>query len=66
MTQETVAARPRFCSECGAPVRLDTTACWMCQAPLGQAPEAAPGPHDAAHHFKRFIELMEKKIAMVE
>ena len=22
-------------------------------------PEAAPGPHDAAHHFKRFIELME-------
>jgi len=24
-------------------------------------PEAAPGPHDAAHHFKRFIELMEKK-----
>lgn len=24
-------------------------------------PEAAPGPHDAEHHFKRFIELMEKK-----
>jgi carbamoyl-phosphate synthase small subunit len=24
-------------------------------------PEAAPGPHDAAHHFKRFIELMERK-----
>lgn len=24
-------------------------------------PEAAPGPHDAAHHFKRFIEMMEKK-----
>ncbi len=24
-------------------------------------PEAAPGPHDAAHHFKRFIELMEKR-----
>ncbi|HEX3083504.1 MAG TPA: glutamine-hydrolyzing carbamoyl-phosphate synthase small subunit [Pyrinomonadaceae bacterium] len=24
-------------------------------------PEAAPGPHDAAHHFKRFIELMETK-----
>jgi carbamoyl-phosphate synthase small subunit len=23
-------------------------------------PEAAPGPHDAQHHFKRFIELMEK------
>jgi carbamoyl-phosphate synthase small subunit len=22
-------------------------------------PEAAPGPHDAAHHFHRFIELME-------
>ena len=22
-------------------------------------PEAAPGPHDAAYHFKRFIELME-------
>jgi len=26
-------------------------------------PEAAPGPHDAAHHFKRFIELMEKRDA---
>ena len=24
-------------------------------------PEAAPGPHDAAHHFKDFIDLMEKK-----
>ena len=24
-------------------------------------PEAAPGPHDAAHHFKRFIELMENR-----
>jgi carbamoyl-phosphate synthase small subunit len=24
-------------------------------------PEAAPGPHDAAHHFQRFIELMELK-----
>lgn len=24
-------------------------------------PEAAPGPHDAEHHFKRFIELMETK-----
>lgn len=23
-------------------------------------PEAAPGPHDAAHHFQRFMELMEK------
>lgn len=23
-------------------------------------PEAAPGPHDAAHHFNRFVELMEK------
>jgi carbamoyl-phosphate synthase small subunit len=23
-------------------------------------PEAAPGPHDAEHHFARFIELMEK------
>jgi carbamoyl-phosphate synthase small subunit len=23
-------------------------------------PEAAPGPHDAEHHFRRFIELMEK------
>ncbi len=22
-------------------------------------PEAAPGPHDAAHHFKRFLELMD-------
>jgi carbamoyl-phosphate synthase small subunit len=26
-------------------------------------PEAAPGPHDAEHHFKRFIELMEKRAA---
>ena len=24
-------------------------------------PEAAPGPHDAAHHFQRFIQLMERK-----
>ena len=24
-------------------------------------PEAAPGPHDAAHHFKRFISLMEQR-----
>ncbi len=23
-------------------------------------PEAAPGPHDAAHHFQRFIKLMEE------
>lgn len=23
-------------------------------------PEAAPGPHDAEHHFKRFIELMDQ------
>jgi carbamoyl-phosphate synthase small subunit len=23
-------------------------------------PEAAPGPHDAVHHFHRFIELMER------
>jgi len=27
-------------------------------------PEAAPGPHDAAHHFQRFIALMENKNAM--
>ena len=24
-------------------------------------PEAAPGPHDAEHHFRRFIELMEEE-----
>jgi carbamoyl-phosphate synthase small subunit len=24
-------------------------------------PEAAPGPHDAEHHFQRFIELMEAR-----
>ena len=24
-------------------------------------PEAAPGPHDASHHFKRFVEMMEKR-----
>ncbi len=24
-------------------------------------PEAAPGPHDAAHHFRRFIEMMERR-----
>ncbi len=23
-------------------------------------PEAAPGPHDAEHHFRRFVELMEQ------
>jgi carbamoyl-phosphate synthase small subunit len=28
-------------------------------------PEAAPGPHDAEHHFQRFIELMERKAAPV-
>jgi carbamoyl-phosphate synthase small subunit len=26
-------------------------------------PEAAPGPHDAAHHFGRFIEMMQKNRA---
>ncbi len=26
-------------------------------------PEAAPGPHDAVHHFNRFIELMERSSA---
>lgn len=26
-------------------------------------PEAAPGPHDAEHHFNRFIELMEARHA---
>ncbi len=24
-------------------------------------PEAAPGPHDAEHHFRRFVGLMEEK-----
>jgi carbamoylphosphate synthase small subunit len=24
-------------------------------------PEAAPGPHDAEHHFQRFIKLLEEK-----
>jgi carbamoyl-phosphate synthase small subunit len=24
-------------------------------------PEAAPGPHDAEHHFRRFVELMETR-----
>ncbi len=24
-------------------------------------PEAAPGPHDAEHHFQRFVELMERE-----
>jgi carbamoyl-phosphate synthase small subunit len=23
-------------------------------------PEAAPGPHDASHHFERFVQMMEK------
>ena len=27
-------------------------------------PEAAPGPHDAAHHFGRFIELMEQRVGI--
>jgi carbamoyl-phosphate synthase small subunit len=26
-------------------------------------PEAAPGPHDAEHHFQRFIDLIEKRTA---
>jgi carbamoyl-phosphate synthase small subunit len=26
-------------------------------------PEAAPGPHDAEHHFRRFIELMQRSRA---
>ena len=26
-------------------------------------PEAAPGPHDAEHHFRRFVELMEQHSA---
>ena len=25
-------------------------------------PEAAPGPHDAEHHFRRFVELMERGV----
>jgi carbamoyl-phosphate synthase small subunit len=25
-------------------------------------PEAAPGPHDAEHHFRRFVELMEREV----
>ena len=25
-------------------------------------PEAAPGPHDAAHHFGRFVELMKENV----
>ena len=29
-------------------------------------PEAAPGPHDAQHHFQRFIELMERSSAGAE
>nr|MBA3805048.1 carbamoyl phosphate synthase small subunit [Acidobacteriota bacterium] len=27
-------------------------------------PEAAPGPHDAQHHFRRFIELMQRAAAV--
>jgi carbamoyl-phosphate synthase small subunit len=26
-------------------------------------PEAAPGPHDAEHHFQRFVDLMERRRA---
>ena len=26
-------------------------------------PEAAPGPHDAEHHFQRFVDLMERGVA---
>ena len=26
-------------------------------------PEAAPGPHDAEHHFQRFVDLMERRDA---
>jgi carbamoyl-phosphate synthase small subunit len=29
-------------------------------------PEAAPGPHDAEHHFRRFIELMEESAAVTK
>jgi len=29
-------------------------------------PEAAPGPHDAEHHFLRFIELMEQPRSVTE
>ena len=29
-------------------------------------PEAAPGPHDAVHHFRRFIELMVRSRAVAE
>ena len=29
-------------------------------------PEAAPGPHDAEHHFRRFIELMEQSAAVAK
>jgi carbamoyl-phosphate synthase small subunit len=25
-------------------------------------PEAAPGPHDAEHHFQRFVDLMEQRV----
>jgi carbamoyl-phosphate synthase small subunit len=29
-------------------------------------PEAAPGPHDAEHHFQRFVELMEREHKTVD
>ena len=29
-------------------------------------PEAAPGPHDAEHHFTRFIELMQANQLLVD
>jgi carbamoyl-phosphate synthase small subunit len=29
-------------------------------------PEAAPGPHDAEHHFRRFVELMEQSAAVAK
>ena len=29
-------------------------------------PEAAPGPHDAEHHFRRFVELMERSAAVAK
>lgn len=28
-------------------------------------PEAAPGPHDAEHHFQRFIDLMERPVSPI-
>jgi carbamoyl-phosphate synthase small subunit len=29
-------------------------------------PEAAPGPHDAQHHFRRFIQLMEQSLSVTK